>query len=448
MHNYEMIFKAAKRNDRNTFRELFFELHIKDRMELYHALYPKNKQKIEAFLTAQEFAELFEWMSPREQQQIMAVFSDDYIAELLLYMESDNVVKFLAHLTQEEMKMLVSKLDQANQAEILEMLSFELESAGSLMNKSYVSASVADTIKETMERVQALARSVEMIYYVYVLDAQERLCGVFSMRELLLHYEDSRLEDVMREHFVSVSVTDDQEEAALLLQEYDLMALPVLDDQGQMQGIITVDDMMDVMTEEVLEDFKAFAAISKPKKTESGADTAWAAARVRMPWIVLLIFLGMLSASLISSFEDTLNEVVLLAAFIPIIMDSAGNVGTQSLAVAVRKITMGDRLGAGEFWSTVWQELLVGMLLGIAAGVTLGLIVAIFYGNTVLALIIAFSLFVTLSFSNVVGAVIPALIHKLNIDPAVASGPFITTINDAAGLMIYFSVATQFLHLL
>lgn len=171
-------------------------------------------------------------------------------------------------------------------------------------------------------------------------------------------------------------------------------------------------------------------------------------ARARMPWIVILVFLGMISASLISSFEETLSQVVVLAVFIPIIMDSAENVGTQSLAVAVRNIPMGEERTREEFWQNVLKELLAGMIIGLSAGVVLALVVGIFYQNLVLAVIIGFSLLVTLSLSTVVGAVIPFLINRLKIDPAIASGPFITTINDAMGLLIYFSAATKLLHVL
>ena len=205
---------------------------------------------------------------------------------------------------------------------------------------------------------------------------------------------------------------------------------------------------MDILVEETTEDFKEFSAISKSKKQATNEESTWSIARERLPWIIILIFLGMISAGLINSFEETLNEVVLLAAFIPIIMDSAGNVGTQSLAVAVRKITIGENRKGNHLGKVVWQEFLVGAILGLAAGVTLGLVVAIFYGNSLLGLIIGISLWITLSVSTVVGAVIPILISKLNIDPAVASGPFITTINDTFGLLIYFSIATQLLHLL
>ena len=448
MMNYETIFKAAKHNDRQTFRELFFRLHVKDQMELFHALYPKNKRKIEDFLMPDEFAKLFEWMAPSEQRELHEIFSAEYISQLLTHMEVDNAVKFLAYLPDAEVQSLLHLLEADRRQLIEAQLAFEPETAGSIMNKSYLVGEAEATIKETAERVRSLAQKVEMVYYIYVIDQTEKLMGVVSLRDLILHSEEQTLGEIMMTRLVSVNSADDQEEAALLLQSYDLVALPVTNTTGQMLGIITVDDVMDIIVEETTEDFNEFAAISKSKKQTTNEETTWSIARARMPWIIILIFLGMISASLINSFEETLNEVVLLAAFIPIIMDSAGNVGTQSLAVAVRKITVGDSRKGEHLGKVVWQEFLVGAILGLAAGGTLALVVAIFYGNNILALIIGISLWVTLSISTVVGAVIPILINKLNIDPAVASGPFITTINDTFGLLIYFSIATQLLHML
>lgn len=448
MMNYETIFKAAKHNDRQTFRELFFRLHVKDQMELFHALYPKNKRKIEDFLMPDEFAKLFEWMAPSEQRELHEIFSAEYISQLLTHMEVDNAVKFLAYLPDAEVQSLLHLLEADRRQLIEAQLAFEPETAGSIMNKSYLVGEAEATIKETAERVRSLAQKVEMVYYIYVIDQTEKLMGVVSLRDLILHSEEQRLGEIMMTRLVSVNSADDQEEAALLLQSYDLVALPVTNTTGQMLGIITVDDVMDIIVEETTEDFNEFAAISKSKKQTTNEETTWSIARARMPWIIILIFLGMISAGLINSFEETLNEVVLLAAFIPIIMDSAGNVGTQSLAVAVRKITVGDSRKGEHLGKVVWQEFLVGAILGLAAGGTLALVVAIFYGNNILALIIGISLWITLSISTVVGAVIPILINKLNIDPAVASGPFITTINDTFGLLIYFSIATQLLHML
>lgn len=447
MASYEKIFKAAKNNNRAAFRKLFLRLHVKDQGDLFQALYPQNQKKVEQFLEPNEFAELFEWMDPLEQKNVYEVFSDTYIATLFPYMEVDNVVKFLGYLTHEEQNKILSLLEADDRDDITKMLLFKSESSGSVMNKSYVTGLEKTTVRQALEDIRESAKDVEMIYYIYVLNEEGILKGVASLRDLMVKPQNQTLEEIMITQVAFVNVDIDQEIAARLLQKYNLIAIPVLDAVGKMVGLITVDDVMDILEEETTEDFNEFAGISR-KKSKDVEDGVWGVARMRMPWIIILIFMGMISASLIGSFENTLNEVVLLAAFIPIITDAAGNVGTQSLAVAVRKISMGETSSGQSIGKILLQEFFVGAVLGLAAGSVLGLIVAIFYGNTILAIAIGISLLITLSISNVVGAVIPVLINKLNIDPAVASGPFITTINDLIGLFIYFSIATQIIHLL
>ncbi|MGX7394092.1 magnesium transporter [Carnobacterium mobile] len=396
-----------------------------------------------------EFAELFEWMDPADQTEAYEAFSPEYIANLFHYMEIDNVVNFLSYRDDEERQVLLNFLDTAERSKVEEMLAYEPETAGSIMTKGFISVSPEHTVQQTVEMVRTIAKEAEMVYYIYVLDTTSRLVGILSLRDTILNPEDTKVQDVMLTQLAFVRLNDDQEAVARMIQDYNLLAVPVLNDEDVMLGIVTVDDVMDILVEETTEDFNEFSAIRKTKsKTERGEESAWQIARARMPWIVILVFLGMISASLISSFEETLSQVVILAAFIPIIMDSAGNVGTQSLAVAVRNISMGEERTREEFWQNVLKELLAGMMIGLSAGAVLALVVGIFYQNLVLAAIIGFSLFVTLSLSTVVGAVIPFLINRLKIDPAIASGPFITTINDAMGLLIYFSVATKLLHVL
>lgn len=446
---YEEIFKVTEENNRDAFRNLFLKMHINDQVELFHLLYPEKRKKVEKFLESAEFAELFEWMNSSDQSEAYEAFSVEYVANLFHYMKIDNVVDFLSYRDEEERKKLLNQLDTTERSRVEEMLAYEPETAGSIMTKSFISVSPISTVQQTVNLVRTFSKETEMVYYIYVLDPKSRLVGILSLRDMIIHPEDTKVQDVMLTHLTYVRLADDQEEVARMIQDYDLLAVPVLTDEDVMLGIVTVDDVMDILVEETTEDFNEFSAIRKAKtKIDKGEESAWQTARVRMPWIIILVFLGMISASLISSFEETLSQVVVLAAFIPVIMDSAGNVGTQSLAIAVRNISMGEKRTKEEFWRNILKELMAGMIIGLAAGIVLALVAGIFYQNIVLALIIAFSLFVTLSLSTVVGAVIPFLINKLKIDPAIASGPFITTINDAMGLMIYFTVATKLLHIL
>ncbi|GMA47812.1 magnesium transporter [Tetragenococcus muriaticus] len=442
---YEAIYQAAKENDRKLFRKLFLRLHDRDQHEVYHLLYPEKKQKIANFLTPEEFSELFEWMAIEDQEYVVSHFPESFVAKLFNKLPTDDVVKFLKQTPNIDRQYLLDLMNEKERTRATELLSYEPETAGSIMTKEFVSANQNQTSSEVISFIRKMGNKAETIYYIYVLDDAANLVGVLSLRDLILSSEDEMVKNVMFNQVVSVPVDTDQEEVAQVIQNYDLLAVPVLNN-GVMLGIVTVDDVMDILENEVTEDFQEFAAIRR-NEDEPKEENAFQTAKQRAPWIVILIFLGMLTGSLISFFEETLESVVLLAAFIPMIMDTAGNVGTQSLAVSVRNLTV-EKEDKLSFWRTLRRELGAGILIGLAAAVVLFLVAILFYQNAVLAFIVSVSVLITISFSTVVGAIIPAIAVKLKVDPAVASGPFITTTNDALGLMIYFTIATSLLHVL
>ena len=439
---YNNIFAVLKENDREQFRTLLLTLHERDQAEVLRRLYPENKKKIEIFLTAKEFADVLSWMDVDEQANLLKDFKPEYVREILQRMSRDDAANMLAK-TGSEGKAILNQLSDQDRADLEELLAYPSQSAGSIMTKEFVSVSPNSTVHQAFNQVRAQAPTAEIIQYLYVLDAHGILLGILSIRDLFLLPAEVMIGDRMSSHFIHARLEDDQEKVARLIQDYDLVALPILDDKNILRGIVTVDDIMDIMEDEVTEDFNEFSAITT---TFDRPETVWEIARARSPWIIILLFMGMLSASLISSFEETLNQVVVLAAFIPIIMDSAGNVGTQSLAVAVRGLILkeqDERIGR-----TIWKEFMVGMCIGLLAGIVLSLVILIFYRNAVLALILGITIFITLSLSTISGTVVPILINTLKFDPAIASGPFITTINDILGLYIYFSIASFLLHLI
>ncbi|MDZ7834892.1 MAG: magnesium transporter [Alkalibacterium sp.] len=444
---YEHIFKAAKEDDKQTFRELFLRLHDRDQHEVFHLLYPDKKRKISEFLTPEEFAEIFEWMATEDQEAAVQYLPDEYMAEVFNTMAADDVARFLTESDETDNQTLLDMMDDEESQRVQEIMSYAPETAGSIMTKEFITINHTHTMSEVVKQLRRIGREAETIYYLYVVDDKNHLVGVLSLRDLLLSPESEVVENIMFNQVVSVNVNDDQEHVARVIQDYDLLAIPVLDYDGTIIGIVTVDDVMDIMEEEMTEDFNDFAAISRteddPRKT-----TIMSTAKARIPWIVVLLFLGMLTGALIGVFEETLESVVLLATFIPIMMATAGNVGTQSLAVAVRNLTIDDDRNKDSFINTVKNELGAGMLMGVIAAVVMILIVLFLYGNVTLAFIIAASMFLTVSISTVIGTTIPAIITKFNMDPAVASGPFITTINDSISLVIYFTIATMLVEFL
>ena len=245
----------------------------------------------------------------------------------------------------------------------------------------------------------------------------------------------------MNDRIYSVSVSEDQEEVAKKMQDYDFLALPVVDFQKRLLGIITIDDIVDVIQEEASEDYSKFAAVSSMDFVDQHP---FSAAKKRLPWLIILLFLGMFTASLIGRFEETLDQVAILAVFIPLIAGMAGNTGTQALAVAVRGIATGD-IGKESSLKLIVREAGTGFITGTICGILVTMVVYVWKGDFFLGMLVGISILGTLIVATIAGAIIPLIMHKFNIDPAVASGPFITTINDIISILIYFGMATMFM---
>lgn len=445
---FEELFTAVKHGDRETFREVFLTLHERDQQELFHLLYPENKRKIAEYLSAEEFAEIFDWMDLENREDAVTYLPKDYIVAVFNYLPTDILADFVVLSEEEGIDKLLQAMDQEELKRLREIMSYEFESAGSIMTKEYFFIYEDETTQEVIDRVREFGERAETIYYLYVVDTDHHLVGVLSLRDLLLTPVDTKVHEVMNPQAVSVLVNKDQEEVANLIQDYDLLAIPVVSYDSRLVGIITVDDIMDIIELESAEDFQEFAGISAAKSEEVDKDSPLTAAKQRTPWIIILLFLSMITGGLISFFEDTLASVVSLAAFIPLIMGAAGNVGTQSLAVTLRNMGNDDADDSQSLRSILFREMQSGAIIGAVSGVVTFGIVSILYQDMVLAFIVGVSIFLSITVAAVVGTLIPDIIQKLNFDPAVASGPFITTINDTLGLLIYFAIATTLIGML
>lgn len=444
---YNSIYKAIKDGNRHTFRDMFLKLHERDQVDVFHLLYPDKKVKITEFLTSDEFAELFEEMGFDDQLAAFYYLPTAYLKNVFTYIADDNVVQFISQLDKEKRKEALTMMKPEDLEPIESLLRQELETAGAIMTTELIRVSTQVTADDVIEDLRLIGTQAETIYYIYVVNQDNQLTGVLSLRDILLSSGDAKVEEIMNTQTVSVSQDMNQEKVARIIQEYDLLAVPVVSEDSTLLGIVTVDDVFDIVHDEMTEDFHRFGGISTIEDEGTEGETILQMTRSRLPWIIILIFLGLISANLISAFEDTLAQVVALAAFMPIILDSAGNVGTQSLAVSVRRLTLNEE-SEDSFWQMLGKEFGSGILIGIASSIAIGILSYILYSNLILSGIIGLALLITLSMSTVIGAVVPSIFDKLGIDPAVASGPFITTINDTFALIIYFGLASYFINIL
>lgn len=442
---YQNKIREALANQQiDQFRAEYLELHPYDQAAVFEEQPEEIRKQIYSYLSPDETAEIMENVNWENADLYFTEMYSRYAAQVLAEMSADDAVDILKEMDKNKVASFIAIMEKDSADEIKHLLHYEDKTAGSIMTTEFVSVSATDTVREAMLHLRAEAPDAETIYYTYVVDQDKKLVGVISLRNLIIAEKDWLISEVMSDRIVSVDVGGDQEHVAQMMRDYDFLALPVVDFQNHILGIITVDDILDVMEEEADEDYSRLAGVSD---TERGEDSAFVSARKRLPWLVVLLFLGMITASMISRFENTLSQVAILASFIPLIGGMGGNTGTQALAVAVRGMATGDVAKRGKT-RMVMREGLTGIITGLSCGIVITLVVTIWQKDFFLGLLVGLSIFATLIIATLAGAIIPLLMHKLNIDPAIASGPFITTINDIISILIYFGLATAFMGLL
>lgn len=442
---YQNKIREALANQQiDQFRAEYLELHPYDQAAVFEEQPEEIRKQIYSYLSPDETAEIMENVNWENADLYFTEMYSRYAAQVLAEMSADDAVDILKEMDKNKVASFITIMEKESADEIKHLLHYEDKTAGSIMTTEFVSVSATDTVREAMLHLRAEAPDAETIYYTYVVDQDKKLVGVISLRNLIIAEKDWLISEVMSDRIVSVDVGGDQEHVAQMMRDYDFLALPVVDFQNHILGIITVDDILDVMEEEADEDYSRLAGVSD---TERGEDSAFVSARKRLPWLIALLFLGMITASMISQFEDTLSKVAILASFIPVIGGMGGNTGTQALAVAVRGMATGDVAKRGKMRMVI-REGLTGIINGVTCGIIITLVVIIWQKSFYLGLLIGLSILATLIVATLAGAIIPLIMHKLKIDPAVASGPFITTINDIISILIYFGLASAFMELL
>ncbi|CAM3769040.1 magnesium transporter [Mesobacillus thioparans] len=441
--NSELLLEALYSEKIDDFRAEFLDLHPYDQAEFFSELEDEDRAKVYNFLSPEEMADLFENLEADEEdfKDVLAQMNPNYAADMLSNMYADDAVDVLNELDKDQVASYLTIMDEEAAQEIKDLLHYEEYTAGSIMTTEFIAISANQTVRSAMYILKKEAPRAETIYYIFVVDEEKRLAGVISLRDLIVADDETMIGEVMNDRVVSVSVGEDQEEVARMMRDYNFLALPVVDFQNHLLGIITVDDIIDVMEEEASDDYSKLAGIADLDTVDRNP---LAAAKKRLPWLIILLFLGMFTASLIGRFEETLDQVAILAVFIPLIAGMAGNTGTQALAVAVRGIATGD-LEKENKWSIILREAGTGLITGAVCGILVAFVVYFWKGEFFLGVLVGISIFVTLIFATLAGSLVPLLMHRLKIDPAVASGPFITTINDIISILIYFGIATAFM---
>ncbi|MDT2807974.1 magnesium transporter [Vagococcus lutrae] len=439
--DFSQLREHLRANHIQAFRSEFLDLHIYDQGQFYLKLEEDERQLLYAYLSPKEMADMFDVLE-EEQEDVEGLLKEmkpSYVAEMLAEMYTDNAVDTLKQLDRQDVAKYLSIMSKESAAEIKNLLHYEDETAGAIMTTEYVAIESQQTVGSAMRLLKEEASKAETIYYVFVKDVNDFLVGVISLRDLIVNDDDTLISDIMNERVISVKVGDDQQDVARTMRDYDFLAIPVTDYDGRLLGIVTVDDIIDVMDEEATSDYSGLAGVDVDEVTEN----PFKAAAKRLPWLITLLFLGMSTATLIGRYEELVSEASILAVFISLITGTAGNAGTQSLAVAVRRLAVQD--DERGFMSLIIGEVLTGLITGFVTGVTIFLIVGIWKQNFMLGFVIGMAMLCAITVANLAGSLIPMVMDKLGFDPAVASGPFITTLSDLTSVLIYFNIASLFM---
>jgi magnesium transporter len=408
------------------------------------------------FLTLREQETLFDFMdsieqkamlfSEVEEEMLVKLIEDmpaEKIAEILEQMPNDDVADLLGKLSDERAQMLLDLMTKEESEEVEGLLRYDEQTAGGIMLPDFIALKEETTAREAIEALQKEYVDVEMPFYLYVIDDHENLVGVISLRQLVVVPPETALKSIMATDVVSVQTDTDQEEVARIVARYNVLALPVVDENNRPVGIVTVDDVIDIIREEATEDILKMAGAGEDL-VES--QSVLKSTRIRLPWLLASWIGGVIAFLIISHFESSLNKLVYLAAFIPIIMGMGGNIGTQSSTIVVRGLATG-RLNLNEIWPVVVKELTIGFLLGFVYGILLGFVVHFRYDVWLLGVTVGLAVMSSMTIAATVGSLVPMVFARINIDPAVATGPFVTTSIDILSVFFYFQIATVLLQL-
>jgi magnesium transporter len=387
-------------------------------------------------------SEAFSYLDGDHQDALAGELTSEEMRRLLADMKPDDRTQFLAELPGQVTQRLLNYLSPADLIEARHLLGYPEESVGRLMTPDYVAVRPEWTVAQAIEHIRHKGKDSETINVVYVTDSSWKLLDALELRRFILAKPTDRVEQLMNHSYVTISAMEDREEAVRMMHRHALSVLPVVDSAGVLLGIVTVDDVLDVAEEEITEDFHKAAAV-RPLKSGYREAGVWPLYRKRIGWLVILILINLVSSTVISIYEDVLASAMVLTFFIPLLIASGGNVGSQSATLMIRALATGD-VKLTQWFRVLSKELLVGLAIGATMGLAGGLL-GLFQGGYQIGVVVGLAMVAVVLVSNIMGVALPFVLLRVGLDPAVASSPLITSIADATGLAIYFAIAVWFL---
>ena len=441
---YEALRELLERRDYHALRAMLEGENAVDVAESVAALPPEGAVVVFRTLPKELAAEVFSNLPPETQQIIIQSATDQELSAIVEELYVDDAVDMLEELPANVVKRVLKSARPETRRLINQYLNYPESSVGSIMTAEFTDLRRTMTVAEAIAHIRRTGADSESIYTCYVTDRCRRLEGVVTLRELLLAEDERQVADLMETDVITAGTTEDQEEAVARMMRYDLLSLPVVDGEERLVGIVTVDDVMDVMEEEATEDFEKMAAMAPSEKPYLRTGV-FALARHRILWLLVLMISGMITGGILGRYEAAFAAMPLLVTFIPMLTDTGGNAGSQSSTLVIRGMAVGE-IALGDFGRVLWKELRVSVLVGVVlSGVNFARLLLTYPGNVGVALTVTLALFVTVVLAKTVGGVLPMAAKLCRADPAIMAAPLITTIVDAISLVVYFQIASALL---
>ena len=439
----DSIKRLLRRDATPHLRKIVNKTHAADLSVVFRSLSVYNQRKL--FEMIEDMEQKGVLFSELDEDTFMALIEGidlDNIVGVLEHMPTDDVADLIGRLPDDMSDAFLERMKKKDSEEVEGLLRYGDDTAGGIMVPDFIALREDATAKEAIESLQKEHLDVEMPFYLYAVDEYGKLVGVSSLRQLVVVPPESPLKDFMTTDVFSVQTSMDQEEVAKIVARYNILAVPVVNETNQLVGIVTVDDVIDIFREEATEDILKMAGVSGEEFVET--QSVARSTRIRLPWLFASCIGGIIAFFIIGHFEGSLRKLAYLAAFIPVIMGMGGNIGTQTSTIVVRGLATG-RLNIRDTWSVVFKELAIGFILGMVYGFLIGMVAQLRYSTIQVAVSVGLAVISSMSVAALVGSLVPMGFARINIDPAVATGPFVTTAIDIISVYFYFKIATTLL---
>lgn len=433
----KQVARHIKRGEYDAVIQIFRRIHPADQAKLFMELDQEKQKELLSHMEIKEIAEMFDVLDDQQTYTVAHDLPLPYLADIINEMDPDEAADLLGDLSGQDARRTISLMEKPD--DVLPLLRYSDETAGGRMTTDFLVLEPDESVDAAIEYLREVGHKADLPYYLYVINNRGKLVGVAGLREIVIAEPPRLIQEIMDPEVISIQATHDQEEAAKIMKHYDLLSLPVIDENQHLVGVIAVDDVLDVIVDEATEDFQRLGG-AEPLGQSYLDTSVFQISKTRIGWLLLLFLTGSLTGTVLRHFEEELAAVVALSFFVPLLIGTGGNAGSQTTSTIIRAIAV-DELNLQDGLRTLWHEFRVGLTLG--AGISIvGYGRALAWGQSSgVALAVSVSIFAIVVWANVIGAVLPLLAEKLNIDPTSVSAPVMSTLVDATGLYIYFTIA-------